>query len=110
MIGRPDGASTLLLVLRHFCWCSGTPVGAPALLLRGKQCFDWCSGTPAGATALLLREKARPDRCSGTPAGATTLLLRGQACPVRCYGTPVLYCTFRYLLYCHLLISYDWSR
>ena len=74
MSGRPVGASALLLVLRHSCWCFGTPVGAMALLLRGYTRFDWCSGTPAGATALLLREQARPDWCSGTPAGATALL------------------------------------
>ena len=85
-------------------------IGAPALLLREQARPDLCSGTPAGATTLLLREQARPDRCSGTPVGATALLLRGQARPVRCYGTPVLYRTFRYLLYCVLLISYDWSR
>ena len=72
--GTPVGASALLLVLRHSCWCSGTPVGAMALLLRGYPRFDWCSGTPAGATALLLREQARPDWCSGTPAGAMALL------------------------------------
>ena len=55
------------------CWCSGTPVGAPALLLVLRHSC-WCSGTPAGATALLLREQARLDWCSGTPAGATALL------------------------------------
>ena len=90
------GASALLLVLRHSFWFFGTP--------------DWCSGTPAGATALLLRELARPDRCSSTHADATALLLHGQAHPVRCYGTPVLYRTFGCLLYCVLLISYNWSR
>ena len=58
----------------RFDWCSGTPAGATALLLREQARFDWCSGTPAGATALLLREQARPDWCSGTPAGATALL------------------------------------
>ena len=111
------GASALLLVLQNFClcfgtpdWCSGTPASATALLLREQTRPNWCSGTPAGATTLLLREQARPDRCSGTPAGATTLLFRGQACPVRCYDTPVLYRTFGYLLYCVLLISYNWSR
>ena len=55
-------------------WCSDTPTGATALLLREQARFDLCSGTPAGATALLLREQARPDWCSGTPAGATALL------------------------------------
>ena len=110
MSGRPDGASALLLVLRHSCWCFGTPVGATTLLLRGQPRFDRCFGTPAGATTLLLRGQARLDRCSDTPAGATTLLLRGQARPVRCYDTSVLYCTFGYFLYCVLLISYDWSR
>ena len=60
-------------MLRHSCWCSGTPVGAPELLLVLRHSC-WCSGTPAGATALLLREQARPDWCSGTPAGATVLL------------------------------------
>ena len=82
------GASALLLVLRHSYWCLGTPVGATALLLRGQPRFH---------------------RCFGTPVGATALLLHGQARPVRCYGTSVLYCTFGYLLYCVLLISYDWS-
>ena len=61
------GASALLLVLRHSCWCYGTPAAWLAT-------FDWCSGTPTGAMALLLREKARPDWCSGTPAGAMALL------------------------------------
>ena len=37
----PVGASALLLVLQHSYWCFGTP--------------DWCSDTPAGVTALLLR-------------------------------------------------------
>ena len=54
-------------MLRHSCWCCGTPAAWLAT-------FDWCSGTPAGATALLLREQAHPDWCSGTPAGATALL------------------------------------
>ena len=44
------GATTLLLVLRHSCWCFGTPVGATTLLLRGQPCFDRCLGTPTGAT------------------------------------------------------------
>ena len=61
-------------MLRHSCWCSGTPAGATTLLLREQARPDWCFGTPAGATTLLLREQARPDRCSGTPAGATALL------------------------------------
>ena len=65
--GTPVGAPALLLVLRHSCWCCGTPATWLAT-------FDWCSGTPAGATTLLLREQARPDWCSGTPAGAMTLL------------------------------------
>ena len=106
----PVGASTLLLVLRHSCWCFDTFVGATAFLLRGQPRFDWCFGTLAGATALLLCGQPRSDRCFGIPAGATALLLRGQARPVRCYGTSVLYCTFGYLLYCVLLISNDWSR
>ena len=46
----PIGASALLLVLRHSCWCFGTPVGAMALLLRGQPRFDRYLGTPAGAT------------------------------------------------------------
>ena len=53
MSGRPFGAPALLLVLRHSCWCSGTPAGATALLLREQARPNWCSGTPAGATALL---------------------------------------------------------
>ena len=57
------GASALLLVFRHSCWCFGT------LLVLRHSC--WCFGTPAGATTLLLRGQARPDRCLGTPAGAT---------------------------------------
>ena len=91
------------------CWCSSTPVGASALHLVLRHSCS-CFGTPAGATALLLHEQARPDRCSGTPASTTALLLRGVARPVWCYGTPVLYRIFGYLLYCILLISYDWSR
>ena len=70
----------------------------------------WCFDTFFGATTLLLLGQALPDRCFGTPAGATVLLLRGQARPVRCYDTSVLYRTFGYLLYCVLLISYNWSR
>ena len=66
------GSLALLLVLRHSCWCFGTPVGATTLLLRGQPRFDRCFGTPAGATTLLLRVQARLDRCLGTPAGATT--------------------------------------
>ena len=75
-------------MLRHSCWCSGTPAGATALLLREQARPDRCSGTLAGATTLLLREQARPDRCSGTPTGATALLLREQARPDRCSSTP----------------------
>ena len=71
MSGRSVGASALLLVLRHSCWCFGTPAGATTLLLRGQPRFDLCFGTPAGAMTLLLCGQARPDRCSGTPAGAT---------------------------------------
>ena len=71
--GTPVGAPALLLVLRHSCWCSGTPVGAPALLLVLRHSC-WCSGTPVVATALLLRGYPRFDWCSGTPAGATALL------------------------------------
>ena len=92
------------------CWCFGTLVGATALLLRGQARPNRCFGTPTGATTLLLLGKARPDRCFGTPAGATILLLRGQTRPVRCYDTSVLYRTFGYLLYCVLLISYNWCR
>ena len=110
MSGRPVGASALLLVVRHSCWCFGTPAGATTLLLHGQPRFDRCFGTLAGAAALLLRGQARPDRCSDTPIGATALLLRGQTRPYWCFGTSVLYCTFGYLLYCILLISYDWSR
>ena len=58
----------------RFDWCSGTPAGATALLLRELARPDWCFGTPAGATALLLREQARLDWCSSTPASATALL------------------------------------
>ena len=47
-------------MLRHTCWCFSTP--------------DWCSGTPAGATALLLREQAHLELCFRTPAGAKALL------------------------------------
>ena len=72
--GTPNGASALLLVLRHSCWCYDTPVGAAALLLRGQPRFDRCFGTPAGAMTLLLRGQACPEQCFGTPAGATTLL------------------------------------
>ena len=71
------GASALLLVLRHSCWCFGTPVGATTLLLRGQARPDRCFGTPAGATALLLHGQTRSDRCFGTLVGATELLLRG---------------------------------
>ena len=70
--GTSVGASALLLVLRHSCWCFGTLAGATNLLLHGQPRFDRWLGTPAGATALLLRGQARPDRCLGTPAGATT--------------------------------------
>ena len=54
----PVGASTLLLVLRHSCWCFGTPVGATELLLRGRPRFDRCFGTPvawAGTSCMVLR-------------------------------------------------------
>ena len=88
MSGRPVGASALLLVLRHSCWCLGTSSGATALLLHEQARPDWCSGTPAGATALLLREQARPDWCSGTPASATARLLHEQARPDWCSDTP----------------------
>ena len=110
MSGRLVGASALLLVLQHSCWCFGTPVGVSTLLLVLRN--SCCVGNHVliGAPALLLHEQARPDWCFDTPAGATTLLLRGQTHPVRCYGTSVLYCTFEYLLYRVLLISYDWSR
>ena len=98
------------MVLRHSCWCFDTPVGATALLLRRQPRFDWCFGTPVGVMALLLRGQPHFDRCFGTPAGAMALLLHGQARPVRCYGTSILYCTFGYLLYSVLLISYDRSK
>ena len=65
------GAAALLLVLRHSCWCFGTPTGAMTLLLRGQPRFDQCFGTPTGATTLLLHGQARPDRCLSTPAVAT---------------------------------------
>ena len=61
-------------MLRHSCWCYGTPAGATALLLCGQARPEQCFGTPAGATALLLRGQARPERCFGTPASATALL------------------------------------
>ena len=92
------------------CWCFSTLIDAKTLLLRGQARPDRCFGTPTGATTLLLLGQARPDRCFDTPAGATILLLRGQTRPVRCYDTSVLYRTFGYLLYCVLLISYNWSR
>ena len=110
------GAPALLLVLRHSYWCFGThdqcfgtPAGATTLLLCEQARPDRCSGTPIGATALLLHGQPRFDRCFGTPAGAMTLLLREQARLVWCYDTSILYRTFGYLLYCVLLISYDWS-
>ena len=54
-------------MLRHSCWCSGTPIGASALLLVLRHsCWT-------GATTLLLRGQARPDQCFGTHAGATVL-------------------------------------
>ena len=71
------GASALLLVLQHSCWCFGTPVGASALLLVLRHSC-WCFDTPVGATTLLLRGQPRFDWCFGTPVGATTLLLLGQ--------------------------------
>ena len=40
-------------MLRYSYWCSGTPTGAPALLLHEQARPDWCFGTPASATALL---------------------------------------------------------
>ena len=67
----PVGASALLLVLRHSCWCFDTPVGVTTLLLRGQPRFDRCFSTPVGATTLLLRGQPLFDRCFGTPAGAT---------------------------------------
>ena len=82
------GASALLLVLRHSCWCFGTPVDATTLLLRGQPHFDRCFGTPAGAMTLLLRVQARPDRCSGTPTGATA--------PQYCIVPSGTYCTASY--------------
>ena len=82
---------------RHvFGQCFGTPASATTLLLRGQARSDQCFGTPASAKALMLCGQARSDQCFGTPAF--------------CYGTSVLYCTFGYLLYCVILISYYWSR
>ena len=103
--GTPVGASALLLVLRHSCWCSDTPVGATALPLRGYQRFDWCSGTPSGATELLLREQAHFDWCSGTPVGAT----RHFCCVSRhvLIGAPALLLVLRhscFVLYLWVLI------
>ena len=85
--GTPVGASALLLVLRHSCWCYATPVGASALLLvlrHSCRCFD----TPDGATTLLLRGQPRFDRCLGTPAGATA--------PQYCIVPSGTYCTASY--------------
>ena len=82
-----------------------------------RHISDKCFGTPASATALLLRGQARSDQCFGTSTSATAFLLCGQArsdqcfnTPALCYSTSVLYCTFRYLLCCNLLISYYWCR
>ena len=109
MSGRPVGASTLLLVLRHSCWCFDTPADAMALLLHGQSRFDWCFGTPAGATTLLLRGQARPERCSGTHTGATTLLLRGQARLERCSGTSVAWAGMSCTVLRHLsTVLYLW--
>ena len=76
------------MVLRHSCWCFGTPAGATALLLRGQPRFDRCFGTFAGATALLLRGQARPVQCFGTPTGATT--------PQYCIAPSGTYCIASY--------------
>ena len=67
--------------------------------------LDRCFGTPVGAMALLLRGKACLDRCFGTPVGATALLLRGQASI-----SSVLYHTFGFLVYCVHLIHGSRSR
>ena len=120
------GASTLLLVLRHFCYdvgrhvfdrCFDTPASAMTLLLRGKTHSNQCFGTPGSAMTLLLRGQARSDQCFDTSASAMTLLLHGHArsdqcfdTSALCYDTSVLYSTFWYFLYCVLLISYYWSR
>ena len=76
------GVSALLLVLRHFCYVGRHVLISASSLLLVLQHF--CRG------------QARSDQCFGTLA--------------LCYGTLVLYCTFRYLLCCALLISYYWSR
>ena len=81
------GASALLLVLRHFCWCYGTPVGASTLLLVLRHSC-WCFGTSVGATTLLLHGQPRFDRCLGTLTGATA--------PQYCIVPSGSYCTASY--------------
>ena len=104
-------ASALLLVLRHFYYVGRhVLIGASALLLVLRHfCYVsssyQCFGTPASATALLLREHARFDQCFGTPASATTLLLHGKA-----HISSILYHTFGFLVYCVPLIHGSWSR
>ena len=71
MSGRPVGASALLLVLRHSCWCFGT--------------LDWCFGTPVGASALLIGASTlllvlwHSFWCFNTLVGASTLLIGASA-------------------------------
>ena len=75
-------------MLRHSCWCFGTPASATAHLLQGKPRFDRCFSTPAGATALLLRGQECPDRCFDTPSGAMA--------PQYCIVPSGTYCTASY--------------
>ena len=114
-------ASTLLLVLRYFCYVPRKSLlSVLALLLRGQarlcsvlrhffQCYDtsvtWASTSLFNASALLLVlqhfcyvGRHVSDQCFGTPASATTLLLRGQAHIVLRHLCSILYRTFRYLL------------
>ena len=103
MSGRPVGASALLLVLRHSCWCFGTP--------------DWCFGTLAGASTLLigaptlllvLRHSCYVSRHVLIGAPALLLVLRHSCCVSRhvLISAPALllvlrhsYCMDRHVLY-----------
>ena len=93
--GTPAGAPALLLVLRHSCWCYGTPVA-----WAGTSC--WYFGTPVGASAHLL--VLRNFCCVGSHvligAPALLLVLRHFCCVGRhvllvlrhsywCFGTPI---------------------
>ena len=89
-------------MLRHSCWCFGTPAGVTTLLLREQACPDWCSSTPAGVTTLLLREQARPV---GAPALLLVLrhscyvgrhVLYGATAPQYCIVPSGTYCTASY--------------